>query len=105
MTSTSTRWYEASVLDLGPPDSPNVRFTDDLSLPYCLPDMPRPFWESGGSFPASEPVVFSESHDVNDMQSQVAFDDPNGPRAPLRSNFDDPDEHFPSLSFVHHPNL
>ena len=27
---------------------------------------------------------------MNDMRSQVAFHDPNGPRAPLRSNFDDP---------------
>ena len=82
MTSTS-RLYEVSGsgLDLGPPDSLDVRFTDDPSLPSCLPNMLRPFSESV--------VVFSESHDVNDMQLQVALVDPNGPRAPLRSIFDD----------------
>ena len=32
------------------------------------------------------------------MRSQVAFDDPNGPRAPLRSNFDNPDGWEPTES-------
>ena len=43
VTNTSTRLYEASRLDPGPPDSPDVRFTDDPSQPPCLPNMPRPF--------------------------------------------------------------
>ena len=98
LTSTSTRRYEVSGWDHGNPVSPDVRFTDEPSRPSCLPNMPGQIWESGGSFSASEPVVFSESHDVNDMRSQVAFDDPNGPRAPLRSNFDDPDGWEPTES-------
>ena len=53
--------------------------------------MPRQFSESGGSFSAGERVAFSESHDVHDMRPQVDYDDPNRPRDPLRSNFDDPD--------------
>ena len=55
-----------------------------LTLPSCLPNTQRPFSESAGSVSACEPVVFSESHDVNDVQLQVALADPNGPRAPLR---------------------
>ena len=52
--------------------------------------MPRLFSESVGSFYASDPVVFSGMRGVKDMQLQVAPADPNGPRAPLRSTFDDP---------------
>ena len=98
MTSTSTRRYEVSGLDPGTPVSLDVRYTDDPSMPCCLPNMPRQLSKSGGSFSASEPVVFSELHDVSDMRSQVASDDRNGPRAPLRSNFDDPDEWEPTES-------
>ena len=71
-TSTSTRRYEVSGFDPGTPANLDVRFTDDPSLSCCLPNMPRQLSESGGSFSASEPVVFSESYDVNGMRSQVA---------------------------------
>ena len=56
------------------PDNLDVRFTDDASLPSCLPNMPKQFSESVGSVCASEHVVISESHDVKDMQLQVAQD-------------------------------
>ena len=58
-------------------DSLVDRVTDHSSMPSCLPSVPRHFSESGGSFCASDPTVFSAGS--------------NGPRAPLRSNFDDPD--------------
>ena len=64
--------------------------------------MARQSSESGGSFSANELVTFSESHDVHDMRPQVDSDDPNGPRAPLRSNFDDPDGWEPTESPGHH---
>ena len=96
VTSTSTRGYAVSGLDPGTPVSLDARFTEDPSLPSCLPNMLRQLVKSGGSFSTSEPVVFSELHDVNDMRSIVASDDRNGPRAPLRSNFDDPDEWEPT---------
>ena len=99
MTSTSTRRYEVSGLDSGTPVSLDVRLTDDPSMPSCLPNMARQLSEAGGSLAASELVVFSESHDVNDIRSPVASDDPNGPRAALRSNFDDPDGWRDQLSF------
>ena len=82
LTNTSTRLYEVSGLD--------VRFSDGPSQPSCLPNMPRPFSES----------VLSESHDVNDMQLQVAWAEPNGPRAPLRPNSDDPHGWEPTESPV-----
>ena len=66
--------------------------------------MPRQLSKSGGSFSASEPVVFSELHDVNDM-SIVASYDPNGPRAPLLFNFDDPDGWEPTESPGDQPSL
>ena len=84
--------YEVSVLDPGTPVSLDVRSTVHPSLHSCMPNMRRQFSESGGSFSAGERVAFSESHDVHDMRPQVDYDDdPNGPRDPLRSNFDDPD--------------
>ena len=64
--------------------------------------MPRPLSESIGSNCASERVVISESHDVNDMQLQVALTDPNGLGAPLRSNFDDPGGWEPTETPVDH---
>ena len=73
-------------------DSLDDRVTDDVSQPSCLPSVPRHVSESVGSLHASHRVVFSETHDVIDMHLQVAPADSNGPRAPLRSNFDDPDE-------------
>ena len=79
-------------LDPGTPVSLDVRFTDDPSLPSCLPNMPRQLSKSGGSL-----LVANQLHDVNDMRSQVASYDPNGPRAPLLSNFD-PDAWEPTES-------
>ena len=47
---------------------------------------------------AQERVAFSESHDLHGMRPQVDSDDPNGPRAPLLSNFDDLDGWEPTES-------
>ena len=96
VTSTSTRRCEVSVLDPGTPVSLCVRSTIGSSLHSCMPNMPRQFSEYGGSFSASEIAAFSEWHDVHDMRPQVDSDDPNGPRASLRSNFDDPDGREPT---------
>ena len=64
------------------------------------PNMPRQTSESAGPFHVRGPGVFSESHDVNDMQLRVVLADPNGPRAPLRFNLDDPDGWEPTDSPV-----
>ena len=61
------------------PHSLDIKFTDDPSQPSCLQNIPRPFSESVGSLSASKSVVFSELHDVNDMQLQVAGAGPDGP--------------------------
>ena len=75
MTGTSTRLYEVSGLDTCLPDSLDFRFTDDPSQPSCLQNRPRQSSESVGPFYVSVPVVFSESHDGNDMQLQIAVAD------------------------------
>ena len=68
VTSTSTRLDEVSGLDLvSQTVCLDVRSTDDPSQISCLPNMPRPFSQSGGSSSASELVAFSESHDVHDI--------------------------------------